>query len=311
MKIGKIYPAAAVSLFFAAQAFSMSYLPGQWSTAEKSGKWSTCTWGNNINNDSADMPGKPGPNDDVTIRGGWDFEIDQDIAVGGLHSNCAKLFHASKRNIRTKRGFGTQIPSSNSDPLTKLENCTVQNGGNLNFSYWHEGRGGGRGELRLIDTKFETKGEIVCTIPVNPIVTIKERAGVIVTLVGKTQFLVNGGAVLDSIFEESPKDWMFKWNVEEKDGAVPLAFINKKAAFKNHLVEMEIDGNLKPGKYALFEFADRKSGFSDAVFTLNGSDYKLGTATEVKGKKIKISLAPSPTGKDAKSANDLVLEVMK
>jgi len=311
MNTVKLFPLAAASALLAANACAMTYLPGRFSETDKNGKWSTCVWGNNINFESPDMPGKPGPNDGVIVRGGWNFEIDQDINVGSLHNCTGTLMHASKRNIHTKRYFATEIPGWEGDSSTKLEDCNVQNDGAFSLRYWHEAKNAGRAEVQLIDTKFTNKGDITAVIPVNPIVTISSRAGFTLTLVGKTQFLVNGGAVLDSIFEESPTDWMFKWKLEEKDGKLPFALIAKKASFVNCPIEIKVAGSLKPGKYTLVEFADKKSGFKNPNFTLNDKPYTLGETVNVGGKSIKIELAPSPTGKDSKTTNDLVLEISK
>ena len=300
----------ALLLFAALSSWALNFLPGQKSSEPKEGKWSNCIWGNNINYDTANLPQKPGPNDTVATRGGWVFEIDQDVSVASFHMVSSKEVFAKKRTIRTKRSIGGQIPGSNFDSLMNLENCTLENGGIFNIDYWTESRNAGRIEFRFVDTKLSNRGDLSCIVPVNPaVVSPQEPCGVTISLVGDSK-LSFSGATIDALFEEAGP-WYFKWNFEEKDGKLPYVIFAKRAQFNKCELSLKIDGKFSKGKYTLAEFSDRKSGFKDAKFYVNGETYNLGDTFIVDGKKAKITLSPSPTGRDSKTANDLVLEILK
>lgn len=297
----------AVLLFASLNLSALDYFPGQTSSNPKEGKWSTCTWGSHIDYDTANLPQKPGPSDRFLVRAGWVFEIDQDISVMSFATVSSKDVFAKNRTIKTKKSFGGQIPTTNFDSLVRLEKCTVENKGVFDITYWTEARDAGRVEFRFIDTEFSNRGGLSCIVPVNlAVVSPKQPCGATISLVGDSKFSF-GGATIDSIFEETDP-WYFKWNFEEKDGKLPSVVFVKKAQFKKCTVNLKIKGEFPQKKHTLVEFLDRKSGFNDAKFYINGDSYKLGETFTVNGKKAKLSLA---SARSNTPPSNLVLEVLK
>lgn len=304
-----------ISAFFAAAtAFAMSYYGGKYETevGERNIKWSKCDWGNNVNFETELLPGKPGSNDDVIVRPGlWTFEIDGNYNVSLFHTGDNSKSFAKGRTFKAKRKISLSLACSNSGiSRQEWDRCTVDSGGPFEITFWHEARQAGKAILSLTDTKFNVKGDFVCTIPANPIIKNEARSGVEVILEGASDFNFNGGALIDSIIADQNEEWMFKWTFNEKGGKMPRVFFNRRAQFDKPDIEVNVSENLKPGKYGLAEFHDKRSGFTNIrSITLNGNEYKLGTEFKVGKNPAKLYLGAF--GRDSKTPNDLILEVGK
>ena len=302
----------------ASVAFSMDYLAGKHrpeSDDEYNLKWSNCRWGNNVNFETDSLPGKPGPNDNVSVRPGsrFNFEIDVNPTVAVFSTSDSSRSFAKGRNLKFRKRLRAGIATSNSATTRQeWEKCMIEVGGPLEISYWQEARQAGKLLFSFVDTKMMVKGDLTCTIPANPeIVRNKTRAGVDFTIVGASNIMFTGGALIDSIIVDQNNEWMFKWTIKEKDGKLPYVFFQRRAEFAKCDIELVVSDKIKTGVYGLVEFQDRKSGFvTPSSVVVNGKTYKLGEEFSIG--KLKAVLAIAPFGKkDKKTENDLVLTVKK
>ena len=307
-----------VATLLASMAFSMNYYAGKYRPDDESGynlKWSTCTWGNNVNFETEPLPGKPGPNDVVSVRPGHlhNFEIDGNYTVHTFSTADSSRSFAKGRNLKFRRALRTSLSTSNSGTTRQeWDKCIIDVGGPLEVSYWTEARQAGKILFSFVDTKLTVKGDFTCVIPANPVIVKNEiRAGIDFTVVGTSNILFNGGAVIDSIIADQNDEWMFKWTIKEKDGKLPYVYFNRKAEFAKCDIELAVSDKVKPGVYCLIEFQDKKSGFvNPRSITVNGDDYKFGQEFKVGKLKGKLEIAPFGK-KDKKTANDLVLTISK
>jgi len=301
--------AAAVS------ASAMNYYSGKHrpeDPAEKNLKWSTCRWGNNVDFETEDMPGKPGPNDDVSVRpGGFTLEIDGNYTVRSFNTSDGSRTFAKGRTLKLRKLRGTMSTSNRGCTKQEWEKCNIIVNGHYEISFWHEARQAGRMRLQYVDTKLAVKGNFVLEIPANPIIKNELRAGVEFYAEGDSQLLFNGGAFIDPIIADQNEEYMFKWAFKEKDGKFPYVFFNKPAQFKKCDIEFSVSDKVKPGRYPLLEFADKKSGLSEIrSITVNGNEYKLGDPIKL-GKRTGKLIIGAAGKKDPKTENDLVFEVSK
>lgn len=191
----------------------------------------------------------------------------------------------------------------------KWERCSVE-GGSYEVTFWTEAKSAGKAHLSLSDTKFNIKGDFICTIPANPIIKNAIRAGVEVLLEGASDMQFGGGAMIDSIIADENDQWFFKWTFKEKDGKVPHALFNRRAQFAKCDIEVDVSDKVKSGKYGLIEFADKRSGITaPRSVVVNGAEVKLGDTFKVGKRTGKVYLGAF--GKDSKTENDLVLEISK
>ena len=304
----------AVAALSANTLFSMAYFPGKFNSeeGERNLKWSTCVWGNNVNFETEFLPGKPGPNDMVVVRPGrYEFELDGNYSVSEFATGDGSRSFATGKTFKFRRNLRMTIATSNSSVTRQdWDKCVVDVGGPFEIRFWTEARQAGIAKLSMTDTKMSIRGDISCIIPANPILQNENRAGVEIAVEGDSLLQFAGGAVIDSLIEESNDQWMFKWTFSDKDGKLPKVTFAKRAEFNKCDLEVTVSDKVKSGKYGLIEFADKKSGLKDLrSVTVNGSEYKLGDAFKLGNRTAKLMLAPS--GKDASTPNDLVLDISK
>lgn len=295
----------------AISAMSMQFYCGEYDAANRNVKWSNCIWGNNVNFKTEPLKGKPGPADSVTVRPGcWNFEIDGNYNVGTFHTGDGSTSIAKGRNFKVKRRIRISIACYNAGMTKqKWERCSVE-GGSYEVTFWTEAKSAGKAHLSLSDTKFNIKGDFICTIPANPIIKNAIRAGVEVLLEGASDMQFGGGAMIDSIIADENDQWFFKWTFKEKDGKVPHALFNRRAQFAKCDIEVDVSDKVKSGKYGLIEFADKRSGITaPRSVVVNGAEVKLGDTFKVGKRTGKVYLGAF--GKDSKTENDLVLEISK
>jgi len=310
----KKFTLIAALLGISAVGYGMSFYAGQHGApeSERDLKWSTCSWGDNINFETKPLPSKPGPNDSASSRfGHFILNIDVDVNVATLGCGDGSENISTGRTIKIKRDMGLSMPTYNGgESLIKYKNCNVEVGGAFASTLWHEAKGVGIGKLHLIDTKMTVKGDMTTLIPANPIIQNSDRAGNVVVVEGGTKLIFLGGAVLDSLFKDDPSQWIFKFVITESDGKVPSISFAKRAEFDGCDVEINLSTNIKAGKYVLLEFGDRKSGIGKPNrFIVNENSYNFGDEIKIGSKVAKITLGGSPTSKDTRTPNDILLEV--
>ena len=299
-------------------SFSMQYYAGKYRPEDENGynlKWSKCVWGNNVNFETELLPGKPGPNDYVSVRPGakFNFEIDGNYTVHTFSSSDSARTFAKGRNLKFRRMLRASLSTSNTGTTrSEWEKCNIDCGGPLEISYWTEAKQAGKLLFVFEDTKLTIKGDLTCTIPANPELVKNEiRAGVDFTVVGNSNILFGGGATIDSIIVDQNDEWMWKFTIKEKDGRLPYIFFNRRAEFEKCDIELTVSDKVKPGVYGLVEFNDRKSGIKNPrSVVINGEQRKLGDEFKIGKKTAKLSIGAFGK-KDKKTENDLILTVGK
>lgn len=297
-------------LLACAAAFSMQFYPGKYSATDRNVKWSNCFWGNNVNFETDPLPGKPGGNDSVTVRPGpWSFEIDGNHTVAQFHTGDGAKSFAKGKNFKAKRKISFSLSAFTGGETRQIwEKCQVEVGGPLEITFWHQATSAGKALFSLVDSKFISKGDLICTVPANPIIKNTTRAGVEIRAEGASELSFNGGALIDSIFVDQNDQWFFKFNFKESNGKLPHIFFQRAAQFEKCDVEVTVSDKVKSGKYCLAEFQDKKSGLKDCrSVVFNGNAYNLGDT--VKLGKHNAKLYMGGFGKDSKTPNDLILEI--
>ncbi len=300
-----------LSLFCSATSlFGFGFYVGQWGEKqpENGFKTSTCNWGRSLHYTTDLFKMKPGISDSIAVRGGQVVELDQNLNIGGLTSVVGKLVYAKGKNIKLRENINTELQTSK----ISFENCTLEVGKHLQFNYWHKSRRGGISTVEFIDTKANINGCIFCIVPVHPDVDFKNAAGPNIVLKGKSQVSFGTGVVIDEIFNEKPSTWKFTFKFVITD-SVPALVLDNEVKAKG--ITFEFDTNsfkvAKAGIYPLLTLVERDSNFTNSKFILNGQPYTLGNSFTAGGKSVKIEMAPSPLGKDTKTANDIVLVISK
>ena len=307
------YILAASAVFLAADAHALLYSAGRVGATEdeKNLKWSDCKWYSNMDFETKANPGKPGPSDIVGVRfGGYSLLIDSDVNAASFMVTDNSKATAEGRNIKLKRDLRISIGmSQNSHTKAIFKGCNIDLGGAVTLAFWDQARAAGLATLDLENTKLTARGDLVVTIPANGRFTNKTRAGFIMALAGKSQVFFGGGALIDSIITELPKEWMVAFKFSAKEGSAPTLIFAKNANLNGCTFEIECDGSLKPGKYTLLELQNPKSVISPYALSFNGKPYTFGDTVSAGGKTLKAYLGAA--GKDAKTANDIILEVLK
>lgn len=291
-------------------AFSMQFYPGKYSAKDRNVKWSNCVWGNNVNFDTDPLPGKPGPNDDVTVRPGvWNFEIDGNHTVAHFHTGDGSKSLAKGKNFKARRKISLSLSAFTGGETRQIwEKSQVEVGGPVEITFWHLATSAGKALFSVVDSKFVSKGDLICTVPANPIIKNTVRAGVEIRAEGASELSFGGGAVIDSIFVDQNDQWFFKFSFKENNGKLPRIFFQRNAQFEKCDLEVEVSDKVKSGKYCLAEFQDKKSGFKDCrSVVLNGNAYNLGDTVKLGKRNAKLYMGSF--GRDSKTPNDLILEI--
>jgi len=295
-------------------AQALSYVAGGPSVDPKARdmKWSTNVWYNTALYASKPLPSKPGSGDAVSVAWGpYSLDVDQDVNVQSLGVGEGAKLTAQKRNIRVKKTFGVSISSGGRKTAVKLEDCNLDFGSGISFGFYDKAQNAEGATVDFIDCNLISKGDFVVIIPANDRFTNKVAKGITATFAGRTKAVFGGGTLIDSIIKDNPKEWFMKWVFEEKDGKLPFVSFAKNAQINSLDVEVKLKSALRPGKYPLLELGDKKCSLSLRSITLNGKPYTLGDTAHAGASDVKIEITPSPTGKDVKTSNDLVLEVLK
>ena len=300
-------------LFFIATAasslFGLEFYVGQVGekTPEGGFKISNCNFGRSYHYKTDLYKIKPCSVDNLTVRPYQTVEFDQNLNIGGLGFDAPKLVFAKGKTIKLRNSWGSELSSGK----IHLQDCNVEIGHNLNFSFWHKRTWGGVANIELENTKMLVKGSVVCVVAVHPEVTLNNRCGSEIVLNGNSQLTFGTGAVIDEIFATNHDVWSFRFKFIIKGDTPPrLTFNEIKARGLEFFFEVK-DAKIKPGTYPLVTLIDRDSALSDSVFKLNGQPYTLGSRFSVGGKDARIEFGASPAGKDSKTANDLLLIISK
>ena len=271
-------------------------------------KISKCDWGRSLHYKTDLYKMRPVTTDNIVGRSNQTIEIDQNLNVGGITSIVSRLIYAKGRQIKLRNNLSTELYQSK----IQFDDCTLEVGKHLRFTYWHKSNYGGISTVEFNNTKANFKGSIFCVVPVHPKVEFSGFCGPNIILRGNTQVSFGHGAVIDEIFYEIPNRWKAKINfIAEDDKAPKLAFDGE---VKCRGIEFEFNtkgAKLKPGTYPLLTLLDKDSKFTDSKYFLNGGSYTLGTTFDLGGKTAKIVLGVSPLGRDSKTENDILLIVSK
>ncbi len=278
-------------------------------------KWSSAKWFSNGNyvSTSKPLPTKPGPGDNASvIWGGYTLELDQDVNVANLGVGADSDLFAKKRNIKVKRNLSIAM-SHNSKRGTnvKFDGCNIELGRGISFSFYDRAQSAGYTNVEFKDTNLDAKGDFVCLVPANDRFKNKEPMGITMRIDGKNMLDFGGGVVMDEIFKLHPREWFFKWRFEENNGQIGTVRFSKLAKLDSSILEVKLSDKLKPGKYTLMEFNDKKSFFKPSKVLLNGKPYNMGETVSVGGKSVVLRMGASPLGRDTRTENDLILEVLK
>ena len=289
---------------------AMDFICGQFGSPEKNLKYSTCDWTSAIHFTEKKLSGKPGPNDLVWVReGGYHLEIDRDLSVKtfkvGFHASCT----AEGRTLKTKGAYIQQISSgTGNDSVATFKNCVLDIGGIVEFGTHHESTSMSIAYLNLENSKFNAKGSMTFIVDSMKVKNEASRAGIIINMTGKSELNINDELILDSLLRENPKEWIFKVAFNSKDGFIPKAHF-KKADLASCDIEINVDEKMKPGKYVLFEI-DNSRGTIGSLNKLivNSKECSLGDSIPL-GAKRKISVYAGAAGRDARTKNDIILEI--
>lgn len=310
----KKFIATSMAAFAASASFALNYFCGQPDNSQREYKWSTCNWGSEIQFASADLPNKPGTNDNVNARpGGYTLEVDVDANVLSLSvGNNSEIF-SNGRKIKVKKHLGVGIAlSNNSQTLMDFRNSKVE-ANSINYTYWSQAKQAGLGIFRLEDSVCTVKNNVISNIPVNFSITdIEGRPGCAITLVGKSVLDIGGRIMMDPIISEQPDTWTFRINLEEKNGALPLLRVYKRSDMTIADINVTLGDSIPKGKYTLIDFQDKKTSVKNArSIRVNGGEYNLGDPIRIGSREGKLVLAKptNSTARDRQTANDLVLEV--
>lgn len=295
----------------ALNASALTFYCGQHGDPEdqKNVKWSNCTWTNSLVFKVKPYKTKPGVNDVVVVRhGGFILNVDLNPEVRELIVGDSSTLVCDKRNIKVRKNFQLPLTVKGALTLADIKNSNIDVRGSLYFTLWHKRRQAGIAELRLEDSKMNVKGDIIATLPVNPLYSSDEKAGFVVHILGSTILNFEGGTLIDSIVKDDPKQFFNKFKFATKNGFVPTVKFGKDAEIESADLEFDIKGELKNGTYALAEFDKKKSGFSAVrSVKLNGKPYNFGDEVNVGGKTVVVKKGASPKSKDTKTENDILL----
>ena len=284
-------------LFSASAAFAYNYFCGQPDSEQREYKWSTCNWGSEVNVPSADLPNKPGTNDNVSSRpGNYILEADMDANVLSLSASTNSEVFSIGHKFKIRKHLGIGISTSNGGrTLMDFKKCTIE-AASIHYSFWSLSKTAGVGIFRLEDSTCEIKGNVTSSIPLNPSISeVEGNPGCEITLVGKSKLEINGGILMDTIITEQPDTWGFRLNLEEKGGKLPSIVIGKKSDFSIAEINISLGSSIPKGKYTLIDFKSRKTDVSKSrALRVNGEDYKLGSPIRIGNFQGKIT-QPKPT----------------
>ncbi len=302
-----------LALLSTANAWAIYYYAGRPGASgdEKKMKWSTCKWYGNPAHKSDPLPNKPGVADEVVLR--WDryyLEVDSDVNVFRLDVGSQSHLFCEGRNVKMKRSLSMTIPPNTKAPtIMHFKKSKLDVGGAFEVGFWQHSLGAGVASAIFEDCSAEIKSGFHVIIPYNGRFKNKTPQGFEFILKGNTNLNFGGGAIIDSLIVDSPKEWFLKMKFEDKNGAFPTISFNDECELAGIDIEVSAGKDLKSGKFALINLNNRKSGISPRSISINGKKCSLGESVKVGDKTLVLSLDPSPRGKDSRTKNDLVLTV--
>ncbi len=273
-------------------------------------KISNCPWGRSLHYKTDLYKGmQPLSTDNIVGRGNQTIEIDKNLKIGGLTSIVSKLIYAKNKKISLTNNLTTELHQSK----IQFDNCELEVGKHLRFTYWHKSNYGGISTVEFNNTKAEFKGSIFCIVPVHPKVEFAGFCGPNIVLRGNSKVSFGFGAVIDEIFYEIPNRWKANISFVVEDKKVPMLVFDGEVNARGINFEFNTKNakGLKAGTYPLLTLIERNSKFSNSKYILNGQSYNLGDSFKISGKEAKIVLGASPLAKDVSTANDILLVISK
>lgn len=306
----KLFLLPLIACSFTANSFALEFFAGQKDEGEKNHVFSTAQWTHTKDFVEPFTKTKPsGSNDYVGVRfGGYKLTIDKDIKISGFYVGANSDLIIDGRKVDLKRSVDIRTPSqSQNSRLILKPGSTLNVGSSINFGLYQYMKNSGDSTVIVEDSNLIIKNNLNY-IPESGVAVNKKQAVWGVELTGKSYLEVKGNILIDPIFKDVPNEWLVKYTFTEKNGAIPRMVIAKDANLSSCAVAFNVK-NSKPGKFVLIECISKKDGVKNLRYvSINGKRCAINETVPF-GKNSTATLFIEPAGKDAKTANDLVVEI--
>jgi len=296
-------------LFSCIQANAFEFINKLSKESSKAENVSSLIWYGDYN-EMAQLSGFPGKNDSMHLAGPNVINIDRDFSIGSFVVNAKVV--AENRKLNVKGIYIHLAPGEGGLNSLTLKNSTLKATQHYSPAVIGglEERYVSRALLKLINSTAKFGGLYSMTVSNTNLKPSTPIGGSMISLEGKSQ-LEFGGILMDSFIKSNPELITSDLEFIERDGNIPqLIFNSDSNDIARTNIKLLITQTAKKGKYTIIEFTGKSSyeGVFDTII-INGKKIAFDEFRQVGSLKAKLTKAPSTTGKDKSTANDIVLVI--